>query len=191
MLDHVSISHQSEGRSKCWLTSGGLILWSRSFTPAFFALASSSTSPINALVREALIEKAVGEDAVEKDGYNLRWTVENGLGLVFVVSRGDGKSSLQVVFPALLPLTYIPELLSRTKELFVSLFQPYLQTLADSLAAGNVSTTALAALQNQIVVDRWERIFDRCLRDCEIKKAGKPVSLHKQALTAASAPSSE
>lgn len=66
---------------------GGLILWSRSFTPTFQTLAVSSASPINALVKEAFIEnKTRGEDdGFEKDGYNVRWTMENGLGLVFVV----------------------------------------------------------------------------------------------------------
>lgn len=27
------------------------------------------------------------EDGFEKDGYSIRWTMENGLGLVFVVSQ--------------------------------------------------------------------------------------------------------
>ncbi|ODO10656.1 hypothetical protein I350_01253 [Cryptococcus amylolentus CBS 6273] len=118
MLDHISISHQS-----------GLVLWSRSFTPAFSALASSPNSPVNALVRSTFIEgKAVSngeEEGLEKDGFSVRWTVENGLGLVFVV-----------VFPALLPLAYIPQLLERTKALFLALFQPYIATLVESLTAG-------------------------------------------------------
>lgn len=71
------------------LTPGGLILWSRSFTPAFTDLAASVNSPVNSLIKEALIEgKARGEDEVfERDGYSVRWTMENGLGLVFVVSQ--------------------------------------------------------------------------------------------------------
>lgn len=28
------------------------------------------------------------EEGVQKDGFSIRWTVENGLGLVFVVSQG-------------------------------------------------------------------------------------------------------
>ncbi|WWC72664.1 uncharacterized protein I206_106628 [Kwoniella pini CBS 10737] len=174
MLDHVSISHQS-----------GLILWSRSFTPAFASLAQSSASPVNALIKEAFIEgKARNEEeGYEKDGYSVRWTMENGLGLVFVV-----------VFPALLPLTYIPELLQRTKQLFVSLFQPYLQSLIDSLTAGTLvlstaSVTALQTLKERIEEDRWAAIFDRCLKSLEgtRKPARTPVNLHRQAqLNAAS-----
>ena len=70
------------------LSQGGFILWSRSFTPAFSALALTPASPVNALVKEAFIEgKARGEDdGFEKDGYSVRWTMENSLGLVFVVS---------------------------------------------------------------------------------------------------------
>lgn len=69
------------------MTPGGLILWSKSFTPAFSALTVTPASPINALVKEAFIEgKARSEqEGFEKDGYSVRWTMENGLGLVFVV----------------------------------------------------------------------------------------------------------
>ncbi|KAL7420879.1 hypothetical protein Q5752_004833 [Cryptotrichosporon argae] len=166
MLDHISISHQS-----------GLILWSRSFTPTFATLAVSSSSPVNALVRQVFIEGKANEDTFEKEGYSVRWTLENGLGLVFVV-----------VFPALLPLTYIPQLLQRTKQLFLSLFQPYLDQLVDSLSSGAVAAdSALLLLKGKIVEERWDKIFERCLRSCEgERKVGKPpVSLHRQAVTAA------
>lgn len=93
MLDHVCISHQSTSAltfgSSLTTHPGGLILWSRSFTPTFSALAATPASPVNALIREAIIEgKARSEDeGFEKEGYSVRWTMENGLGLVFVVSR--------------------------------------------------------------------------------------------------------
>jgi signal recognition particle receptor subunit alpha len=68
-------------------TPGGLILYARSFTPAFTSLASTPANPVNVLVREAFIEgKARSEEeGFEKDGYSVRWNMENGLGLVFVV----------------------------------------------------------------------------------------------------------
>lgn len=101
------------------------------------------------------------EDGMEKDGFSVRWTVENGLGLVFVV-----------VFPALLPLTYVPAFLLRVKQLFLSLFQPYVQALVDSLSATSTAVksstgSALAALQSQLKLQKWEAIFDRCLRAYE------------------------
>lgn len=89
MLDHISISHQSESRYRAFsYFTGGVILWSRSFTPTFAALAATPASPVNALIREVMIEGKVRteEDGFEKDGYSVRWTMENGLGLVFVVS---------------------------------------------------------------------------------------------------------
>lgn len=87
MLDHFSISHQSERVSQNELISGGLILWSRSFTPAFSALALTPASPVNALVKESFIEGQLrGEqEGFERDGYSVRWAMENSLGLVFVV----------------------------------------------------------------------------------------------------------
>lgn len=113
----------------------------------------------------------------------------------------------QVVFPALLPLTYIPALLTRTKQLFLSLFQHYIQTLVDTLSATSgvlteAAGSALRVLQQRMDDERWAQIFDRCLRNCEgdqvsytldpadeqaRRPAQTPISLHRQAqLSAAS-----
>jgi hypothetical protein len=64
---------------------GGIVLWSRSFTPAAEQLASSSASPVNALIRDALIEGRTADDMYERDGYAVRWTFVNDLELIFVV----------------------------------------------------------------------------------------------------------
>jgi signal recognition particle receptor subunit alpha len=64
---------------------GGAILWSRSFTPAASKLAASSQSPVNSLVREALIEGRTTQDRYEKDGYAIQWVFYNELELIFVV----------------------------------------------------------------------------------------------------------
>ena len=109
--------------------------------------------------------------------------MENELGLVFVV-----------VFPALLPLTYTPSLLSRVKQLFLALFGPYIRELVESLANGSVSESALTLLKQKIKEEKWDQIFDRCLRSCEEEgDKRKPVSLQKQAqvMSAASTTSSE
>jgi len=71
-------------------------------------------------------------------------------------------------------LTYIPTLLGRIKQLFLSLFQPYLKSLVDSLDAGTVALTeaASSALQQfkaRLLEEKWNKIFDRCLRGCEEK----------------------
>lgn len=61
------------------------MLWSRAFTPAAANLAQSNASPVNNLIREALIEGRSSDDKYEKDGYAVRWTLANDLELIFVV----------------------------------------------------------------------------------------------------------
>lgn len=67
------------------LIAGGVVLWSRSFTPEASHLASSPSSPVNSLIREALIEGRAAEEKYEKDGYAVKWTFFNDLELIFVV----------------------------------------------------------------------------------------------------------
>jgi signal recognition particle receptor subunit alpha len=62
-----------------------MVLWSRSFTPAAAQVAASSASPVNTLVREALIEGRMAEEKYEKDGYAVKWSFVNELELIFVV----------------------------------------------------------------------------------------------------------
>ena len=62
-------------------------MWSRSFTPAASQAASSSNSPVNSLIREALIEGRTAENKFEKDGYAVKWTFVNDLELIFVASK--------------------------------------------------------------------------------------------------------
>jgi signal recognition particle receptor subunit alpha len=65
--------------------TGGLVLWSRSFTPQASATAASAASPVNSLIREALIEGKTTDNKYEKDGYSIKWTFVNDLELIFVV----------------------------------------------------------------------------------------------------------
>jgi signal recognition particle receptor subunit alpha len=88
------------------------------------------------------------------------------------------------VFPALLPLTYIPSFLSRIRQLFLSLFQPYVQALVDSLSAGQSTLqtsvsglsergqSALRVLREKIQAENWEYVLQRCLRSCEDRAGG-------------------
>jgi len=64
---------------------GGVVLWSHSFTPEASHIASTATSPVNSLIREALIEGRTAEQKYEKDGYAVKWTFVNDLELIFVV----------------------------------------------------------------------------------------------------------
>jgi signal recognition particle receptor subunit alpha len=64
---------------------GGIVLWSRSFTPAAAQVANSSAGPVNSLIRDVLIEGRDSEEKYEKDGYSMKWTFLNDLELIFVV----------------------------------------------------------------------------------------------------------
>ncbi|KZT69028.1 signal recognition particle binding protein [Daedalea quercina L-15889] len=150
MLDLCSISHK-----------GGLVLWSRSFTPA-----ASSASPVNSLIREALIEGRTAEDKYEKDGYSVKWTFVNDLELIFVVA-----------YQRILQLTYVDELLAALKTLFVKLFEPFLATFVASLHAASSGKLSSSAGQTATTwnftnaFDSWDDIFDKLLRGLEDKAA--------------------
>jgi len=148
MLDHCSISHK-----------GGIVLWSRSFTPAASQLASSSASPVNSLIREALIEGRTTEEKYEKDGYAVKWTFVNDLELIFVVA-----------YQRILQLTYIDELLAALKTLFVKLFEPFLTTFVASLHAINNGTIEPSAGWNFAkAFESWDKVFDKVLKGLEDK----------------------
>ncbi|OBZ75641.1 Signal recognition particle receptor subunit alpha, partial [Grifola frondosa] len=155
MLDHCSISHK-----------GGVVLWSRSFTPAASQIAASSASPVNSLIREVLIEGRNSDDKFEKDGYAVKWTFVNDLELIFVVA-----------YQRILQLTYVDELLAALKTLFVKLFQPFLATFVASLhAVSNAKVTPIAGETTASwnfakVLDGWDSVFDKLLRGLEDKAA--------------------
>ncbi|KAG5716288.1 Signal recognition particle receptor subunit alpha [Termitomyces sp. T112] len=154
MLDHCSISHK-----------GGLVLWSRSFTPEAAHLASSSASPVNSLIREALIEGRTTEEQYEKDGYAVKWTFVNDLELIFVVA-----------YQRILQLTYVNDLLSALKSLFVKYFEPFLTSFVASLhthtsksakgAIGDITSWNFAQ-----AFEGWDTVFDKLLKGLEDKAA--------------------
>ncbi|KAJ7093211.1 signal recognition particle binding protein [Mycena epipterygia] len=153
MLDHCSISHK-----------GGIVLWSRSFTPDASHLASSSASPVNSLIREALIEGRTTDEKYEKDGYAVKWTFVNDLELIFVVA-----------YQRILQLTYVDDLLAALKTLFVKMFQPFLATFVASLHAINSGKAtvveAATAFSFSDAFDGWDKMFDKLLRSLEEKAA--------------------
>jgi signal recognition particle receptor subunit alpha len=162
---------------------GGIVLWSRSFTPSAAQVASSSASPVNALIREALIEGRTADDKYEKDGYAVKWTFVNDLELIFVVRAPistsvhniNFKNIPQVAYQRILQLTYVEDLLAALKTVFVQLFGPFLSSFVASLHA-----TGVAALTNgeQMVswdfakaLEGWDNVFDKLLRGLEEKAA--------------------
>ncbi|KAJ7787533.1 Longin-like domain-containing protein, partial [Mycena leptocephala] len=149
MLDHCSISHK-----------GGIVLWSRSFTPDASHLASSSAS---SLIREALIEGRTTDEKYEKDGYAVKWTFVNDLELIFVVA-----------YQRILQLTYVDDLLAALKTLFVKMFQPFLAFVASLHAINSGKATiveAASVFSFADAFDGWDKMFDKLLRSLEDKAA--------------------
>ncbi|KAF8078117.1 SRP54-type protein [Lyophyllum atratum] len=152
MLDHCSISHK-----------GGLVLWSRSFTPDAAHLASSSASPVNSLIREALIEGRTTEEQYEKDGYAVKWTFVNDLELIFVVA-----------YQRILQLTYVNDLLTALKSLFVKYFEPFLTSFVASLHAINTGKAVageIASWNFAKAFEGWDNVFDKLLKGLEDRAA--------------------
>ncbi|KAJ2916863.1 hypothetical protein MD484_g3565, partial [Candolleomyces efflorescens] len=157
MLDHCSISHK-----------GGIVLWSRSFTPDAAQLASSSASPVNSLIREALIEGKTADQKYEKDGYAVKWTFVNDLELIFVVA-----------YQRILQLTYVDDLLNALKHLFVKYFQPFLAAFVASLHALNSAKDVASQATSWDfgkAFEGWDTIFDKVLRGLEEKAANERKS---------------
>ncbi|KAK6355367.1 hypothetical protein TWF696_004476 [Orbilia brochopaga] len=90
------------------VTTSGVVLWSRSYTPV-------KTSVINSLISEVIIEERTqpGSEGkwFKKDSHTLKWTLATDFGLIFVA-----------VYQSLLQLTWIDELLDQVKKLFVALY---------------------------------------------------------------------
>ncbi|KAF9914185.1 hypothetical protein BX616_008789 [Lobosporangium transversale] len=61
-------------------TRGGLVLWSKAYS-------ASSTSPINHLIQEVLIEERSSTQIYYKDNYALKWTFVNDLDLIFISKK--------------------------------------------------------------------------------------------------------
>ncbi|KAG6379125.1 SRP54-type protein [Boletus reticuloceps] len=156
MLDHCSISHK-----------GGVVLWSRSFTPEASHITSSAASPVNSLIREALIEGRTTEEKYEKDGYAVKWTFVNDLELIFVVA-----------YQRILQLTYVDDLLTAMKALFIKLFEPFLATFVASLHAMNNGKQAPCTARDPSAswnfakaFEGWDKLFDKLLKGIEEKAA--------------------
>ncbi|KAF8544477.1 signal recognition particle, alpha subunit, N-terminal-domain-containing protein [Trichophaea hybrida] len=90
------------------LTTSGILLWSKKYSPV-------NASVVNSFISDVLIEERVqpGSDGkwYKKDSYTLKWTTANDLGLIFIA-----------VYQSLLQLTWIDELLDTVKKLFTSLY---------------------------------------------------------------------
>ncbi|KAJ1562748.1 hypothetical protein HK096_004126 [Nowakowskiella sp. JEL0078] len=140
MLDHV-----------CVVTFGGLVRWQKSYSQLVL---SSKSHPIDAAIREALIEQRTLNapsstsktseiaDGVVVGQFKVKWILAKEYSLVFLV-----------VYQKILLLSYIDGLLEEFKEFFCSKFEKELKN--DEL----------------ILADDFEEVFDSLLRDTEERDA--------------------
>ncbi|KAK3636728.1 hypothetical protein LTR56_014029 [Elasticomyces elasticus] len=96
------------------LSTSGIVLWRRHYAPL-------ASNVIDSLVRDVFIEekqKPAGGDtpSYKKDRYTLRWTTAKDVGLVFVA-----------VYQSLLHLSWVENLLTAVKGLFLKSYGPELK----------------------------------------------------------------
>src|SRR5208282_6173780 len=97
------------------LTSGGIVLFQRSQTTS----SNSPTFLIDRVISDVFMQERSSEREYAKDGYTVKWSFANELGLIFVA-----------VYQKILELTWVDELLVAVKRMFVKLY-------ADSLKRGD------------------------------------------------------
>lgn len=139
------------------------MLWKRSFTPAAESLAASAASPVNSLVREALIDSRAGSDAkYEKDAYAIKWSFVNDLELIFVVA-----------YQRILQLTYVDDFIAALKALFVKLYEPFLRSFVASLHAASAGVVPVDAVlwDFATALQGWDTYFDQVLKKFEDRAA--------------------
>ncbi|KAF9349465.1 hypothetical protein BGX34_001789 [Mortierella sp. NVP85] len=121
-------------------TKGGLVLWSKAY-----GLSKSSSTPINGLIQEVLIEERSSSQVYYKDNYALKWTFANDLDLIFIA-----------VYPKALGLTYIDTLLKATSTQF-----------SDSYGEEILRKGSIPRLQH------WDVQFEALLRTIEDQNSSK------------------
>ncbi|GAA5914842.1 hypothetical protein JCM5296_005715 [Sporobolomyces johnsonii] len=151
MLDHFTI-----------LTQGGLVLWSRSFTP--------SPSPFDSLIREALIEQrdqTQSDSAVsrwDKDHHSLLWLLANDLHLVFVVA-----------YQRILSLSYVEDLLEAVRKAFLKAYGDVVKAIVDSTRGKDLLVNGASGAAYRLFGTKgwqdlfkgWDETFSRILRELE------------------------
>lgn len=133
-LDHFTIT-----------TQGGLVLWSKAYTP--------TPSPVEALIRSAIIEDRASTSASgsavsrwDKDGAVLLWTLANELDLIFIVA-----------YPRILQLGYVEELLLETKRAFLKAYERVVRVLVGSCRGQGLE--GLSDEQRKLLRGGWDKVF--------------------------------
>ncbi|CEQ40434.1 SPOSA6832_02057, partial [Sporobolomyces salmonicolor] len=143
-------------------TQGGLVLWSRSFTP--------SPSPFDSLIREALIEQrdqTPSDSAVsrwDKDHHSLLWLLANDLHLVFVVA-----------YQRILSLSYVEDLLEAVRKAFLKAYGDVVKAIVDSTRGKDLLVNGASGAGYRLFGTKgwqdlfkgWDETFNRILKELE------------------------
>ena len=89
----------------CIFTTTGLVLWSKT-------LCEIVGKPVNHLIKNVLLAERTHEKQFIEGQYVLKWSLNNDLGVVFVV-----------VYQRVLQLPYIDDLLASVKRSFTATFE--------------------------------------------------------------------
>jgi signal recognition particle receptor subunit alpha len=92
----------------------------------------------------------------------------------------DTYLDVQVAYQRILQLTYVEDLLTALKSLFIKLFEPFLATFVASLHAvksGKLSSELTASWNFSKAFEGWDKVFDKLLRGLEDKAAQVSSSL--------------
>ena len=89
----------------CIFTTTGLVLWSKTFCEVV-------GQPVNKLIKNVLLAERTNEKQFFDGQYVLKWSLNNDLGVVFVV-----------VYQRVLQLPYIDDLLASVKRTFTATFE--------------------------------------------------------------------
>jgi signal recognition particle receptor subunit alpha len=139
-------------------TKGGLVLWKATDFPI-------GGEPINALIKNVLLEDRLSEKSYNYEKYTLKWTLENDLNLIFVV-----------VYQKLIQLLYVEELLDLVKQKFIEMFKDVLQETRKS------SNAAFILSHHKFDFDQEYRNILKAVeqRDKELRSLKKMGMFQKQ-----------
>jgi signal recognition particle receptor subunit alpha len=102
------------------LTSGGIVLFQRSQASSNGSSSSTSLSAptylIDKLISDVFMQERSSEKEYARDGYSVKWTFANELGLIFVA-----------VYQKILELSWVEDLLVAVKRMFVKMYSDTLK----------------------------------------------------------------
>jgi signal recognition particle receptor subunit alpha len=105
------------------LTSGGIVLFQKSQS-----LHSAPIYLIDSVISDVFMQGRSSEKEFAKDGFTVKWTFANELGLIFVA-----------VYQKILALTWVDDLLSTVKKRFLKIYGEQLRAGDNTMVINDLS----------------------------------------------------